>query len=747
MPLKDQFVSTLPIWPVIEGKCTCGDPACNPKRKYKHPARNAPGPGYAVETGQANNLFVLDIDVKGATNGYKELEALGEVPHTLTVSTPSGGAHIYFKHPGFHVRNRKPSPAIDIKGDRVSADGYVYVVGPGSPGETLDGEPASYEIVDDSPIAEAPDWLIAWLQIADTRKASFAPTPIDPSHVDWNYRLRLGEEAAKEYKPSKGDGEGGKRLFAICIRLVRALELPLDTAFALIEEHFNPRCTNTSGTHWPWSDSEIVHKLEDARDRSDIECGIFSEETTKGFAAMTRFADPPYKREQKAQEQGQGRIIEGELLDDEAPAAAPKPAGRKKPDPNHRYSIRIGNLACAANADTPDFNAVVAKFTSGVGWEGCWQYDQFADRIICVDPPLKLDAETTGLSEDDASALRSYLECHGMLVREPDILKAVRQAAKSNGFHPVKEYLNALPKGDPSIFEGLAKRLFGTDEPLADEFLKKFMVASVRRSLQPGTQVDTVLVLYGPNEGEGKTTCVEALFEEKWTRRGLPADLANRDASHALLGYRCVELGELSSLLRTEKNAAKDFITWREDVYRQYGNADRIRRARECVFFGTTNDDDFLRDAGTNRRFWVIEIPDGHSVPTPWIREHRDILWAAALELARDATFRHWFTREEEVREVKGTREAYQARDAWHEAIEGYCRGRKMVKAADIFTKALGGDLKDFDRTRLLRISDSLKRLGCQSSVRNKQKYWIVPNDLANEPPSKVIPGIKENLS
>jgi predicted P-loop ATPase len=724
--MRDRFAYTIHLWPVTEeGRCSCGQEKC--RRPGKHPSSAAPGPGYAVVTGEETGVFVVDVDVKGGVDGYAQLEGLGELPDTFTVRTSSGGAHFYFKHPGFRVFNKKPASAIDIKGDKDASDGLVYVVGPESPGYVKTSDPCvvvpgdPYDVVSDLPIADAPEWLLSWLRIGETRTEGFAPEPIDENHVDWDYRVALAIEACKTMAPSQADGEGGKRLFALGLRLVRGYELPIEKALELIEEHFNPRCTYPDGTPFPWSTDDLLHKLEDVRDRSNVPTGIPSRATTEGIRALALHGIPPYKREDSA-------VLATELAQPDAPARAK----RKVPNPSHRYSIEIGNLATSAAADAVNLNDIIQRFSSGSYWAGCWQYDEFADQILCVDPPMKLDAEKQGLSVDDLSVLRSYLEHVGMLAREPDIQKAVRVASRSLSFHPVKEYLESLPEGDPAIFDGLAKTLFGTDEPKADEFFRKFLVSSVRRTLKPGTQVDTVLVLYGPQQGEGKTTFVEALFEEKWTRRGLPADLANRDASHALLGYRCVELGELASLLRTEKNAAKDFISWREDVYRQYGNGERVRKQRECVFFGTTNDDDFLRDAGGNRRFWVISVPEGHEIPTAWVREHRDQIWAAALTLAKDATFRHWFTREEE-KEVNATREAYQEIDAWHESVSDYCKGKELVRAEDIYMVALGGEKKTFGRRELLRITDTLKRLGCKSKLfKGIGKRWIVPEALRN---------------
>lgn len=737
---------TLPLWPVGEdGRCTC--PVDNCQRPGKHPHADAPlGHGYVVETGRESGVIVIDVDVKSG-DGMAQLEALekelGALPDTLTVITGSGGWHFYFRHPGFHVGNAKLSSFIDMRADKAHESGFVYVVGPGSQGYVKTKDPCvvrpglTYEVDETCglDVLDLPERWLSYIRTMNTgtRAPGSVVEAIDSTHVDWEYRLRLGKEACAEY-PAAVSGSGGSgALWTLCLRLVRALELPLDVCFTLVNDVYNPRCSPG------WSDREIEHKLTDACERSDIPTGVPPEAVVKGIRELgDRMALAPYLRPSTfAGEYVGGAILDAELVeeDGEGDGAAPGAKGRKRPSADHRYTITLGSLATHATADSANFNGVIDTFTTGWQWAGCWQYDEFADQVLCVDPPMRLDAEKQGISVDDLSALRSYLEHTGALMREADIQKAVRVAARAVSFHPVREYLAALPPGDVTVFDGLAKRLFGTEDPRADEYLRKFLVSSVRRTMKPGTQVDTILVLYGPKQGEGKTTFVEALFEEQWTRRGLPADLSNRDASHALLGYRCVELGELSSLLRTEKNAAKDFITWREDVYRQFGNGERVRRPREVVFVGTTNDNDFLRDATGNRRYWIIACEAGHKIPLDWVREHRDALWAAAKTLAADVGYRHWFLADEEA-EINVDRQEYQEHDAWHWTIQRYCIGKALVRAEEIYTLCLHGDTKDFDRRALLRITDTLKRLGCTSKVRKVKgvntKLWLVPDELMN---------------
>ena len=76
--------------------------------------------------GSANGIVVLDIDVKGAVNGFESLNTKGfEIPRdTFSVTTPTGGMHYYFKlRNGEIIRNSvgKIGQGVDVRGE----GGYV----------------------------------------------------------------------------------------------------------------------------------------------------------------------------------------------------------------------------------------------------------------------------------------------------------------------------------------------------------------------------------------------------------------------------------------------------------------------------------------------------------------------------------------------------------------------------------------------------------------------------------------------
>jgi putative DNA primase/helicase len=76
-----------------------------------------------------------------------------------------------------------------------------------------------------------------------------------------------------------------------------------------------------------------------------------------------------------------------------------------------------------------------------------------------------------------------------------------------------------------------------------------------------------------------------------------------------LHGVWLMEIGELAGLRKAEVATIKHFISKTEDRYRMaYGK--RIGNfPRQCVFFPTTNNAEFLRnDANGNRKFWPVTV-------------------------------------------------------------------------------------------------------------------------------------------
>jgi hypothetical protein len=260
-----------PIFPIVEGKCGCGNEKCS--RIGKHPAvawgdvsfgdrvsRPAEGAGYGLKTGAApkgSDVFVVDLDGPDAIEAWQDLCDEGDATETYTVETPRG-VHLYFAHPGFHVGN---SAGMLAKGVDIRGDGG-FVVGPDSPHRSG----GRYTLAIDVPPAPAPEWLLEWLRArpAPAEIQTYDGDCVDP--VERTHRRSLFAKACATMPPSI-EGEGGD--LAVW-RLVQYgagdLALPVEDVIEDGLNVFNPRCVP------PWNEDElrskIVHKANDAKMKS-----------------------------------------------------------------------------------------------------------------------------------------------------------------------------------------------------------------------------------------------------------------------------------------------------------------------------------------------------------------------------------------------------------------------------------------------------------------------------------------------
>ncbi len=118
---------------------------------------NAENPNYNVGcVGKPEGTVILDCDVKGLIKRI-ERESGQKFSDTLIVrSAGKGCAHLYFKQTDLSrgLGNQKAAGVFDLQ----SVD--KYVVGPGS--RLANGN--TYDIVEDHPIADFPDWLEKWIR-------------------------------------------------------------------------------------------------------------------------------------------------------------------------------------------------------------------------------------------------------------------------------------------------------------------------------------------------------------------------------------------------------------------------------------------------------------------------------------------------------------------------------------------------------------------------------------------------------
>ena len=249
----------------------------------------------------------------------------------------------------------------------------------------------------------------------------------------------------------------------------------------------------------------------------------------------------------------------------------------------------------------------------------------------------KVNDNSRALTDSDDAQLRGYLEREPYCITGRNVIQdGLSNVVHNNKFHPVKDYLNGLVwDGVPRINSLLPDYLGAEDNEYVQAVMRKVMVAAVSRIYEAGCKFDYMLTLVGA-QGVGKSTFVRKLGK-KWYSDSF-GNIQGKEAFEAIQGVWVVEMGELAALRKAEFEPIKHFISKGTDRYRvAYGR--RVEEfPRQCIFVGTTNVYNFLKDPTGNRRFWVVDVGVNKPKKSIWeIPEDMvDQLWAEAVQLYRD---------------------------------------------------------------------------------------------------------------
>lgn len=211
-------------------------------------------------------------------------------------------------------------------------------------------------------------------------------------------------------------------------------------------------------------------------------------------------------------------------------------------------------------------------------------------------------------SEDALEVKRWFIDYWRIEFSVSTIEEALLHITVQNEFHPVKIFLESLTWDGKERIPTAFKTYLNAKmpEPYLTEVTRKFFLAMVKRIYEPGCKFDHLPVFEG-SQGIGKSSFGSILVGAEWFMDGLP-DLSDKDAALNLQGIWFIEMGELSSIYRSQLDAAKAFITRQVDKVRPPYGRRRIDLPRQCVFVGTTDKKDYLQDSAGNRRFWPVHV-------------------------------------------------------------------------------------------------------------------------------------------
>ncbi len=226
--------------------------ASNDIKQIKSWAKQYNGPNWGIAL-KKSHLVVIDVDNKPNKNGQQTLDSLellnGVLPETLTVTTPSGGTHLYYSEAN-GVRHRALVGKHGF-GEGVDSTNYVLV-----PGCWLSSG-RCYQITHDAPIAETPEWFAEYLP-----EESQASTQEQVAQIGLDKQENV--EHAIHYlthdAPPSIEGRNGEHTLLLVAGVLKDMGIGETLAVDLLAEHYNVpgKCEPL----WQIEDGELADRLD-----------------------------------------------------------------------------------------------------------------------------------------------------------------------------------------------------------------------------------------------------------------------------------------------------------------------------------------------------------------------------------------------------------------------------------------------------------------------------------------------------
>lgn len=242
--------------------------------------------------------------------------------------------------------------------------------------------------------------------------------------------------------------------------------------------------------------------------------------------------------------------------------------------------------------------------------------------------PWRKDCGKWTNSDDDQ--LYIYLGRRYAEFPQRTIDASLTSVSHARSFHPIKEYFESLPEWDGTKrAEFLFIDYLGADDNVyVREATALWLRAAIARIYIPGCKFDYVPVISGP-AGIGKSTMMSKIGV-KWFSDSLTfEDMKDKTAAEKLQGVWIHEISELKGMRKMDVETIKAFISRQNDLYRPAYGKRAEEHPRSCVFIGTSNDGNYLKDVTGNRRFWPITVT-GAGLMSPWDLTDDDVnqIWA-----------------------------------------------------------------------------------------------------------------------
>lgn len=592
----------------------------------RHPKANV-----GVATGAGSGLVVIDMDSDEAVETWRQLlEEHGRL-ETLTCRTPRGW-HVYLGHPGGTVQGSasRLAPGIDVRGEG------GYVVAP--PSVHPSGE------------------LYHWARGPET----LAPCPA------W-----LAEMLAKPPGPprERRNGNGSTDTGATVSYADAALEREAEAVAQAPEGTRNQALNIAAFNLGQLVGGEVIDQrtVEDTLAAAAREAGLEDREIRSTIASGLRagMANP-----RTPPERTYTHATDVSCIPPPSDADAPPELEAEPEDWRELLRVKINQktglvtpIGCPANA------MIYMRYHPALA--GRLALDVRTQRILwTAPPPWDADGEERPIRDSDADEALLWLSTvEGVSLGRDPLWHAIVAEADRRPVDRFRDWLEVLAWDEtPRLSGWLTRYAEARDSLYVRAVARAWIISAVARTMAPGCQADSMLVLEGP-QGIGKTSILRDLAGSVWH-----AEISlgvTRDDVMLLHGPVICEWAELAGLSRAELESVKAVTSRRVDRLRlPYARA-TVDLARRCILAATTNESDWAADRTGNRRYWPVAV--GACDPSG-IRAAREQLWAEAREAWLSGE-QWWLDAETETLAAEEQADRLPD-DPWAETILGIISGR-----------------------------------------------------------------------
>jgi len=225
---------------------------------------------------------------------------------------------------------------------------------------------------------------------------------------------------------------------------------------------------------------------------------------------------------------------------------------------------------------------------------------------------------------------------YGIKVADRDLKAAIDIVARANSYHPVKNYIEEATKhydGKMRVERLFIDFLGAPDTPYHREAARLMILGAVARIYEPGHKFDFVPILEGL-QGKRKSTFIRVIGRN-WSSE-LAGDFHDTKAMvEQIQGSWIIEIPELQGFSKADTNVLKAWVSRTHDKTRLAYKSFAETYPRQCIFIGSTNDDEYLRDHTGGRRFWPIQCNLEGDIDTDGLEAVIDHIWAEGFLMYR----------------------------------------------------------------------------------------------------------------